>query len=41
MDHDSDSSGHANMIPLKKSFSENQEKIFRSQMPYNERSELD
>ena len=27
-------------ILLKKSFSKNQEKMFRSQMPYNERSEL-
>ena len=27
-------------ILLKKSFSENQKKIFRTQMPYNERSDL-
>jgi len=29
-----------NMILLKKSFSQNQKKIFRTQMPYNERSEV-
>jgi len=28
------------VILLKKSFSENQKKIFRTQMPYNERSDL-